>query len=98
MSSAGRECYHCKQWVEAGEAHDCWTTTEAALTNDLPEDLPGAIVQLRDRANIRLAGKMTRSVHAIVVQPCEVIEETPLYVLAARPEGKPALAGPLLTF
>ena len=28
----GRDCYHCKQWVEEGEAHDCWTTTEAALT------------------------------------------------------------------
>ena len=32
---AGRECYHCKQWVEEGEEHDCWTTTEAALTQDL---------------------------------------------------------------
>ena len=32
---AGRECYHCKQWVEDGEAHDCWTTTEGALTADL---------------------------------------------------------------
>jgi hypothetical protein len=21
---AGHRCYHCKQWVEAGEAHDCW--------------------------------------------------------------------------
>ena len=28
----GHECYHCKQWVESGEAHDCWTTTEAVLT------------------------------------------------------------------
>ena len=28
----GHQCYHCKQWVEEGEAHDCWTTTEAALT------------------------------------------------------------------
>ena len=27
----GHECYHCKQWVAAGETHDCWTTTEAAL-------------------------------------------------------------------
>ena len=35
----GRECYHCKQWIEPGEAHDCWTTTEAALTEDLSEDL-----------------------------------------------------------
>jgi hypothetical protein len=29
---AGRECYHCKQWIEDGEEHNCWTTTEAALT------------------------------------------------------------------
>lgn len=36
---AGRECYHCEPWVEAGAPHDCWTTTEAALTRDLPEDL-----------------------------------------------------------
>jgi len=21
---AGRECHHCKQWIEQGEAHDCW--------------------------------------------------------------------------
>ena len=27
---AGHECYHCKQWIEDGDAHDCWTTTEAA--------------------------------------------------------------------
>ena len=50
MRSAGRECYHCKQWVEAGEAHDCWTTTEAALTNDLPEDLREAWERLRETA------------------------------------------------
>jgi hypothetical protein len=45
---AGRECYHCKQWVAAGEAHDCWTTTEAALTRDLPEDLHEAWARLRE--------------------------------------------------
>jgi hypothetical protein len=45
---AGRECYHCKQWVEAGEAHDCWTTTEAALTEDLPEELRDAWERLRE--------------------------------------------------
>jgi hypothetical protein len=50
MSSAGRECYHCKQWVETGEAHDCWTTTEAALTNDLSEDLQEAWERLRETA------------------------------------------------
>ena len=46
----GRECYHCKQWVEAGEAHDCWTTTEAALTTDLSEDLRDAWERLRETA------------------------------------------------
>jgi hypothetical protein len=46
----GRECYHCKQWVEEGEAHDCWTTTEAALTQDLPEDLQDAWERLRETA------------------------------------------------
>ena len=47
---AGRECYHCKQWVEHGEAHDCWTTTEAALTQDLSEDLQDAWERLRETA------------------------------------------------
>jgi hypothetical protein len=46
----GRECYHCKQWVEAGEPHNCWTTTEAALTADLPEDLRDAWERLRETA------------------------------------------------
>src|SRR5207342_520550 len=47
---AGRECYHCRQWAEEGEAHDCWTTTEAALTQDLPEDLRDAWERLRETA------------------------------------------------
>src|SRR6185503_5994082 len=47
---AGRECFHCKQWVEEGEKHDCWTTTEAALTGDLSEDLRDAWERLRDTA------------------------------------------------
>lgn len=47
----GRECYHCKQWVAAGEAHDCWTTTEHALTKDLPEDLQEAWERLRETAS-----------------------------------------------
>jgi Domain of unknown function (DUF5655) len=47
---AGRECFHCKQWIEEGEAHDCWTTTEAALTRDLPEDLLDAWERLRETA------------------------------------------------
>jgi hypothetical protein len=47
---AGHECHHCKQWVEAGEAHDCWTTTETALTADLSEDLREAWERLRETA------------------------------------------------
>ena len=46
----GHECYHCKQWVEEGEAHDCWTTTEAALTAELPDDLREAWERLRETA------------------------------------------------
>jgi hypothetical protein len=47
---AGRECYHCKQLIEEGAAHDCWTTTEAALTRDLSEDLQDAWERLRETA------------------------------------------------
>jgi hypothetical protein len=47
---AGRECYHCKRWVDEGEEHDCWTTTEAALTQDLSEDLQDAWERLRETA------------------------------------------------
>ena len=47
---AGRECYHCKQWIEEGEAHDCWTTTEEALTENLSEDLLDAWERLRETA------------------------------------------------
>jgi hypothetical protein len=46
----GRECYHCRQWVEEGETHDCWTTTEKALTQDLSEDLQEAWERLRETA------------------------------------------------
>jgi hypothetical protein len=46
----GYECFHCKQWVEQGDDHDCWTTTEAALTQELPEDLRDALDRLRDTA------------------------------------------------
>jgi hypothetical protein len=48
--ATGWECHHCKQRVEPGEAHDCWTTTEAALTDDLPDDLRDAWERLRETA------------------------------------------------
>src|SRR5262249_9159371 len=44
------ECLHCKQWIEEGEEHDCWTTTEAALTKDLSDDLRDAWERLRETA------------------------------------------------
>jgi hypothetical protein len=50
MKASGHVCYHCKQWVEDGEAHDCWTTTEAALTRELSEDLQDAYERLRETA------------------------------------------------
>jgi hypothetical protein len=50
VGRTGHECHHCKQWIEAGEVHDCWTTTEAALTADLSEDLRDAWERLRETA------------------------------------------------
>ena len=48
---ADRECYHCHQWVEANEKHDCWTTTPENLTVDLPEDLLDAWERIRETAS-----------------------------------------------
>jgi hypothetical protein len=48
--NGGRECYHCRQWVAADEPHDCWTTTEQALTRELPENLLDAWERLRETA------------------------------------------------
>lgn len=47
---AGHQCYHCKQWIDEGEEHDCWTTTETALTGELSEDLQEAYERLRETA------------------------------------------------
>ncbi|HSL20661.1 MAG TPA: DUF5655 domain-containing protein [Vicinamibacterales bacterium] len=62
----GHECYHCKQWVEAGEPHDCWTTTEAALTRDLPEDLREAWERLRETAAALGEQRIYASHHCIM--------------------------------
>ena len=46
-----RECYHCHSLIEEGEKHDCWTTTEKALTADLSEDLMAAWERVRETAS-----------------------------------------------
>src|SRR3954468_4825145 len=45
-----RRCHHCKQWIEKGEPHDCWSTTVEAATQDLPEDLRDAWDRLHETA------------------------------------------------
>jgi hypothetical protein len=47
---SARVCYHCKQTLSEGEPHDCWTTTEAALTRHLSLDLLDAYERLRETA------------------------------------------------
>jgi Domain of unknown function (DUF5655) len=47
---ASRQCHHCKEWIDEDAPHDCWTTTEAALTQDLSEDLQEAWERLRETA------------------------------------------------
>jgi hypothetical protein len=63
---SGRQCYHCKQWIEQGEDHDCWTTTEAALTEDLSEDLKEAYERLRETAVEFGAQRIYASHHSIM--------------------------------
>jgi hypothetical protein len=62
----GRQCYHCKQWIEEGEEHDCWTTTEAALTEDLSEDLRDAWERLRETAAAFGEQRIYASHHSIM--------------------------------
>jgi hypothetical protein len=50
VDETGRQCYHCKEWIGEGVPHDCWTTTESALTRDLAEDLLDAWTRLRETA------------------------------------------------
>ena len=44
-------CYHCKEEIEEGAPHDCWTTTEENLTRGLSEDLRDAWERLRETAS-----------------------------------------------
>ena len=62
----GRTCHHCKQWVEPGEAHDCWTTTEEALTEDLSEDLRDAWERVREAAAALGEQRIYASHHCIM--------------------------------
>ena len=63
---AGRECYHCKQWVKEGEEHDCWTTTERALTQNLSGDLQDAWERLRGTA-VSFGGQRIYASHKSVM-------------------------------
>jgi hypothetical protein len=48
---SGKECYHCGEWIEDNQEHDCSTTSEAKLTADLSEDLMDAWERLRETAS-----------------------------------------------
>jgi hypothetical protein len=61
-----RECFHCHQWIEEGEQHDCWTTTEKALTSDLSEDLMDAWERLRETASEFGEQRIYASHHSIM--------------------------------
>jgi Domain of unknown function (DUF5655) len=61
-----RECFHCHQWIEQGEQHHCWTTTEKALTSDLSEDLMEAWERLRETASEFGEQRIYASHHSIM--------------------------------
>ena len=63
---ASRQCHHCKQWVEDRAAHDCWTTTEEALTSELPEHLREAWERLRETATEFGEQRIYASHHSIM--------------------------------
>ena len=62
----GHECYHCKQWIAAGQEHDCWTTTEGALTRELSEDLQDAYERLRETVSEFGEQRVYASHHSIM--------------------------------
>ena len=66
VAMPGHECYHCKQFVAEGEAHDCWTTTEEALTEGLSEDLRDAWARLRETATEFGEQRIYASHHSIM--------------------------------
>jgi hypothetical protein len=66
VKTAKRECYHCHQLLEENEKHDCWTTTESALTADLSEDLMDAWERLRETASEFGKQRIYASHHSIM--------------------------------
>src|SRR5438094_5964508 len=62
----GRECYHCHEWIEENQEHDCWTTTEKELTADLSEDLKDAWERLRETATEFGEQRIYASHHSIM--------------------------------
>jgi len=52
--------------VEAGEPHDCWSTTEAALTRHLSDDLREAWERLRETAAAFGEQRIYASHHSIM--------------------------------
>jgi hypothetical protein len=63
---AQRQCYHCKEPIDEGAAHDCWTTTESALTADMPEDLLDAYARIRETATSFGEQRIYASHHCIM--------------------------------
>jgi hypothetical protein len=63
---SGHICYHCKQFIEEGEAHDCWTTTEGALLAEASDDLREAYDRLRETAEAFGEQRVYASHHCIM--------------------------------
>lgn len=61
-----RECYHCRQKIDENEPHDCWTTTERALTANLSEELTDAWERLRETASEFGEQRIYASHHSIM--------------------------------
>lgn len=66
MPAAARQCFHCKKVLKEGEPHDCWSTTEAALTAGLTEDLRDAWIRLRETATDFGEQRIYASHHSIM--------------------------------
>jgi hypothetical protein len=100
---AGHTCYHCKEWVAEGAAHDCWTTTEAALTRDLSDDLKEAWERLRETAAELGEQRIYASHHSIMfsrkscyffVRPKKSFLEVCLFLPRALKDSKVRRADP----